>query len=323
MAVYTDVSDDEICDFMAQYDLGDVISCKGIAEGVSNSNFLVVTDRFPVILTLFEERVEAEDLPFFIGLMQHLAQKGLSCPQPLTDRQGHILHRLNGRPALIVSFLKGLWPKKPLPVHCGAVGGAMAYMHLAGLDFQMHRPNTLSRNGWHQFAARCADQGDRVAPGLTGLIYEELAFLDQHWPHDLPNGVIHADLFPDNVFFQGTNLSGIIDFYFACNDMLAYELAICLNCWCFENDGAFNITKSQHMISQYQKTRPLGPKEIEALPILARGAALRFLLTRLYDWLNVPEGALVQPKDPREYMRKLRFHQEVRDAAAYGAIPND
>ena len=318
MAVYTDVSDDQICDFITGYDLGEVLSFKGIAEGVSNSNFLVVTDQAPVILTLFEERVEADDLPFFIGLMQHLAQKGVVCPAPLAGRDGVILRRLNDRPAVIVSFLKGLWPKKPLPVHCGAVGAAMARLHLAGADFAMVRPNALSRAGWHDLAARCAGRGDEMADGLAQGIIDELAFLDHHWPDNLPVGVIHADLFPDNVFFQGDNLTGLIDFYFTCNDMLAYELAIGLNAWCFEADGAFNVTKSRQMIGHYQKIRPLTPAEITALPILARGAALRFLLTRLYDWLNVPPGALVRPKDPREYWQKLRFHRTVNSPLDYG-----
>lgn len=319
MAVYTDVSDDEICAFMARYDLGDVLSCKGIAEGVSNSNFLVVTDRQPVILTLFEERTERHDLPFFVGLMHHLAQKGICCPLPLADQNGVALQELNQRAALIVSFLKGLWPKKPLAIHCAAVGAEMARLHLAGLDFPMHRANALSLAGWHDFAARCGHRGDDIGIGLRQDIEDELRFLDQNWPKNLPTGVIHADLFPDNVFFQGDHLSGIIDFYFACTDMLAYELAICLNCWCFENDGALNITKSRQMIAAYQKIRPLSQDEIAALPILARGAALRFLLTRLYDWFHVPEGALVRPKDPREYWQKLRFHRAVTNPIDYGA----
>jgi homoserine kinase type II len=318
MAVYTDVSDEQICEFIAEYDLGNVLSFKGIAEGVSNSNFLVVTDTAPFILTLFEARVDAQDLPFFIGLMQHLAQKGLVCPQPLAGRDGQILRHLNDRPAIIVSFLKGLWPKKPLPIHCGAVGSAMAHLHLAGQDFAIKRPNALSLAGWHDLAALCQDRGDEIMDGLSQEIMAELAFLDQYWPDDLPVGVIHADLFPDNVFFQRESLTGLIDFYFACNDMLAYELAICLNAWCFEPDGALNITKSQQMIAHYQKIRPLSATEIAALPILARGAALRFLLTRLYDWLNVPPGALVQPKDPREYWQKLRFHRTVQTAKDYG-----
>ena len=318
MAVYTDVSDEQICEFIAEYDLGNVLSFKGIAEGVSNSNFLVVTDTAPFILTLFEARVDAQGLPFFIGLMQHLAQKGLVCPQPLAGRDGQILRHLNDRPAIIVSFLKGLWPKKPLPVHCGAVGSTMAHLHLAGQDFAIKRPNALSLAGWHDLAALCLDRGDEIMDGLSQEIMAELAFLDQYWPDDLPVGVIHADLFPDNVFFQRETLTGLIDFYFACNDMLAYELAICLNAWCFEPDGALNITKSQQMIAHYQKIRPLSAAEIAALPILARGAALRFLLTRLYDWLNVPPGALVQPKDPREYWQKLRFHRTVQTAKDYG-----
>jgi homoserine kinase type II len=318
MAVYTEVSDEELTVFLARYDIGALLSFKGIAEGVENSNFLLNTEQAQFILTLYEKRVHREDLPFFLGLMEHLAARGLSCPTPVHDRTGAVLQELAGRPAAIISFLNGYSVRRPRVPHCGPVGEALADMHLAGADFPLTRANALSLAGWRQLADATADKADRLAHGLAGEIAAELRFLEASWPDDLPAGVIHADLFPDNVFFRGETMSGLIDFYFACNDLLAYDLAICLNAWCFEEPNAINVTKARALLRGYGARRPLSEAEIRALPILARGAALRFLLTRLYDWFNTSESALVRPKDPLEYRRKLRFHQSVRSPGDYG-----
>jgi len=318
VAVYTEFSDEEFEAFMRGYDLGTVTSVKGIAEGVENSNYLLVTERGQFILTLYEKRVAAEDLPFFLGLMEHLAGRGLNCPTPVHDRDGAALKRLAGRPAAIVTFLSGLWVRRPKAEHCGQVGQAMAALHLAARGFGLTRRNALSVDGWRPLYRLSHGRADEVAPGLGAEIERELDFLEAHWPRDLPEGVIHADLFPDNVFFLGGELSGLIDFYFACNDMLAYDVAISLNAWCFEVDGSLNITKARALLARYRDVRPFIDAEIAALPLLARGAAMRFLLTRLHDWLTVPKGALVVPKDPLEYLRKLRFHRAVADAGAYG-----
>lgn len=318
MAVYTEVDDEALEAFLADYELGDLVSCKGIAEGVENSNFLLQTDSGSYILTIYEKRVREEDLPFFIGLMEHLAARSLPCPTPIRARDGKALRRLMDKPAAIVTFLKGIWPKRPEAAHCGELGEAMARLHLAGADFPIHRANDLSVAGWRGLAEACAAGADDVAPGLAVEIRDELADLAAHWPADLPSGVIHADLFPDNVFFLKDRLSGLIDFYFACNDAFAYDLAICLNAWCFEREREFNITKARRLLAGYQQVRPLSPAELEALPLLARGAALRFLLTRLYDWLNQVDGALVRPKDPGEYLAKLRFHRSVAGPGDYG-----
>jgi homoserine kinase type II len=318
MAVYTDVPDDELAAFLRDYDLGDVVSCKGIAEGVENSNFLLRTETGTFILTLYEKRVDPRDLPFFIALMEHLAAAGIACPTPVKARDGQALRRLCGRPAAIVSFLEGLWPRRIQPFHCAGVGDALARLHLAGARFGMTRVNSLSVDGWIHLKDLTGGRADEVQPGLAAEIEGELGRLSGEWPHDLPTGVIHADLFPDNVFFRGERVSGLIDFYFACTDLLAYDLAICLNAWCFESDGSFNVTKAKLLIAAYRAARPLRGEELKALPILARGGALRFLLTRLYDWLNHPPGALVQRKDPLEYLRKLRFHRGVANVAAYG-----
>jgi homoserine kinase type II len=318
MAVYTEVSDEELDGFLAAYDIGEPVSCKGIAEGVENSNYLLQTDRGTFILTLYEKRVSRGELPFFLGLMDHLSAKGFPSPVPIHARDGEALRELCGRPAAIVSFLAGLWPRRVTPAHCRALGEATARMHLAGQDFAMSRPNNLSVAGWKTLFESCRERADEVTPGLADTLGGELAWLEANWPRDLAAGVIHADLFPDNVFFRGETLSGIIDFYFACNDFLAYELAICINAWCFESDGSFNITKARRLLSAYGAVRPVSADEIAALPLLCRGSAIRFLLTRLYDLLNHPEGALVRPKDPLEYLQKLRFHQGVAGPGAYG-----
>jgi homoserine kinase type II len=320
MAVYTEIADDELASFIAGYDIGTVLSLKGIAEGVENSNYLLVTDAGPHILTLYEKRVDPNDLPFFIGLMDHLASRGIICPLPVRNREGEALGTLAGRPAAIVTFLQGMWVRRPRADHCFAIGGALAQLHIAGEGFELTRRNALSVDGWRPLFERAADRADEVMPGLAADIAGELDLLEQSWPSSLPHGVIHADLFPDNVFFLHEELSGLIDFYFACNDFLAYDVAVCLNAWCFEADGSLNVTKARALLSGYQKVRPFTPEELAALPLLARGSALRFLLTRLYDWLNVPPGALVAPKDPLEYLRKLRFHRTVKDVSAYGLI---
>lgn len=318
MAVYTEVSDEALEAFLLRYDIGTLLSFKGIAEGVENSNYLLRTDVASYILTLYEKRVDAKDLPFFLGLLDHLNARGISCPTPCRQANGNALGVLAKRPAAIFTFLDGFSVAKPQVRHCGALGQALGAFHLAGEGFEMTRPNALGVSGWRPLFELSKARADTVQPGLRGDIEATLDLLEANWPADLKRGVIHADLFPDNVFFLRENLSGIIDFYFACNDMLAYDIAICLNAWCFEPDFAFNITKARALLRGYEGVRPLDPAEKNALPLLARGAALRFLLTRLYDWLEVPAGALVTPHDPIEYWRKLRFHNAVESAAEYG-----
>jgi homoserine kinase type II len=318
MAVYTDVPDDELQKFAAQYAIGEVVSCKGIAEGVENSNYLLRTETGTFILTLYEKRVDARDLPFFIALMEHLASRGLACPTPVHGTDGIALRSLCGRPACIITFLDGMWPRRVQPFHCAGVGRALAQLHLAGRSFPMHRPNSLSLAGWETLFESCRERAGDIRPGLPEELAGELAQIEKAWPRDLPSGVIHADLFPDNVFFRGELVSGLIDFYFACTDFLAYDIAICLNAWCFEADGSFNVTKARLLLSNYRTVRPISAAELAALPLLARGSALRFLLTRLYDWLNQPAGAMVRPKDPLEYLQKLRFHRSVSGPGDYG-----
>ena len=318
MAVYTAIDEPALRAFLAAYDLGRPLACEGIAEGVENSNYRLVTERGRYILTLYEKRVDPADLPFFLGLMDHLAARGVPCPTPVHGRDGAALRNLCGRPAALVSFLDGAWPRRVAVAHCSALGAALARLHLAGADFPLRRQNALSLVGWRALFENCRAQADSFLNGLESEIENEVQDIERHWPADLPRGVIHADLFPDNAFFVGHEVSGIIDFYFACVDLLAYDLAICLNAWCFEPDGAFNITKARQMLAAYRAVRPFTARELEALPLLARGAALRFLLTRLFDWQNQVAGALVKPKDPLEYLHKLRFHRGLSGPGAYG-----
>ncbi|MFE0013648.1 homoserine kinase [Mesorhizobium sp. NPDC059054] len=318
MAVYTDVGEGELAAFLKDYPAGELLSYKGIAEGTENSNFLLHTTAGSFILTLYEKRVEKADLPFFLGLMDHLAKQGISCPLPVQRHDGSMIGTLAGRPAVIITFLEGMWLRKPGVAHCREVGKALAELHLAGADFTMHRDNALAIDGWRKLWEASRARADEVEPGLAAEVDEDFADFERNWPKGLPAGIIHADLFPDNVFFLGEKLSGLIDFYFACDDFYAYDLATCLNAWCFEKDFSFNLTKGTALLAGYQSVRPLHATEREALPMLARGSALRFMLTRLYDWLTVPDSGLVIKRDPTEYIRRMRFHRAIGSASEYG-----
>jgi homoserine kinase type II len=320
MAVYTDVTDADLTAFLGHYDIGKARALKGIAEGVENSNFLLHAGAGVYILTLYEKRVDEESLPFFLGLMEHLARHGLNCPLPVRNRSGGALGRIAGRPAAIVTFLEGVSATNPNSDQCAALGESLGKLHEAGADFPMRRPNSLGLSAWPELFQQVGARADEVQPGLSDLIAKELTFLERNWPDDLPSGIIHADLFPDNVLFLGDAVSGLIDFYFACVDDLAYDAAVCLNAWCFDKDQAFDGRKAQAFFTAYERVRPLTAAEAGAIPILARGAALRFTLTRLVDWLNVPPGALVHPKDPREYVRKLQVLQTIGGGAELGLI---
>lgn len=318
MAVYTDISTESLEEFLQRYDLGKLLSFKGIAEGVENSNYFVKTEINSYILTLYEKRVNASELPFFINLMEYLSSQGLNCPLPIRDKKNIALAELSGKPAALVSFLEGLSVKRASPAHCYALGKVLAELHKAGKNFNMKRENSLSVRNWRPLLNASGEKTNSVADGLYIYLQQELDILEKEWPSDLPSGVIHADLFPDNVFFINEKVSGVIDFYFACTDFFAYDLAICLNAWCFEADSSYNLTKGEALFSGYQSIRPLINDEKKNFSLLCRGSAIRFALTRLYDWLNVPEGALVRPKNPMEYKRKLAFHQRILSYSEYG-----
>ncbi len=309
MAVYTDITDAELEALLDAYDLGGARSFKGIAEGVENSNFLLETEAGRYILTVYERRMREEELPFFIDLMRHLAARGFPCPTPIADRTGQVIQRVRGKPAALVSFLSGVSVRRPTVAHARETGVGLARLHLAANGFKGRRANALGQSSWRALFSDQRAGAERMRGGLSRQIDEDLAMLALAWPRDLPTGVIHADLFPDNVFFSGGKFAAAIDFYFACEDALAYDLAICLNAWCFEPDGAFNITAARALVAGYQSLRPLSPAERASVPILAHGAAMRFFLTRLIDWSRADVGALVKPKDPSEYERMLVFHR--------------
>jgi homoserine kinase type II len=318
MAVYTDVAFDDLEALLAEYDIGAPRSFKGIAEGVENSNFVLQTDRGTFILTLYEKRVSAGDLPFFLGLLEHLSVRNVPCPVPVKSRHGAEWTMVNGRPGAILTWLDGLSLQSPDANHCAAAGAALAQLHDAGKSFPLVRSNSLGIAGWTKLADATLARADTVQDGLAKLISSSLATLKKSWPQNLPQGIIHADLFPDNVLFMDGSVSGLIDFYFACNDAYAYDLAVMLNAWCFDSDGTYNVTKGQSLIAAYCEKRPLDAAEMSALPVLAAGAALRFLLTRLHDWLEPDPAALVRPKDPREFAQRLSFHRGVGSVAEYG-----
>jgi homoserine kinase type II len=309
MAVYTDISDAELEAFLARYDLGAPLAFKGIAEGVENSNFLLETEHGRYFLTIYERRVRPEDLPFFLGFMQHLAARGFPSATPVADRAGRLIGSLRGKPAAIVTFLSGLSVRRPGVAHCREAGEGLAWLHQAGEGFALRRANDLGHGAWAGLFGGLRGAADDLKPGLGAVIAQDLAHLAAAWPAGLPEGLIHADFFPDNVFFQGGKFAGAIDFYFAGWDTLAYDVGVALNAWCFEPDGSFNVTAARAFVAGYERRRPLSADERAALPILAHGAALRFFLTRLADWGATPAGALVRPKDPLEYERKLAVHR--------------
>ncbi|MFZ5718948.1 MAG: homoserine kinase [Pseudomonadota bacterium] len=319
MAVYTDITDDELSDLLADFDLGAPLSFKGIAEGVENSNFLLETERGRFILTVYEKRVREEDLPFFLELMRWLAKHGYPSAEPMADRQGRLIRRVRGKPCAIVGFLNGLSVRRPTVAHCREAGAGLAGLHLAADGFAMRRENDLGQGAWAPMFEGLRGAAENLKPGLAAVLEADLRKLAAEWPRDLPAGVIHADYFPDNVFFTAGKFAGTIDFYFACNDALAYDVAVALNAWCFEPDGSFNITAARALVAGYESQRPLSDAERAALPILAHGAAMRFFLTRLHDWGATPAGALVKPKDPLEYERKLAVHRASPDLVLFGA----
>jgi len=318
MAVYTTVDDIALATFLSAYDLGDILSFAGIAEGVENSNYLLRTTKAHYILTLYEKRVDVDDLPFFMELMTHLASKGMNCPLPVASRDGRILQQLEGRPCAIFSFLDGTSSRYPNREKCQALGQSLAEFHLNANSITQSRQNALGPASWKPLLDSVGKRVDEIAPQMQSMVKDQLNSILDAWPQNLPRGIIHADLFPNNVLFIGDTLTGVIDFYFACEDILAYDLGICLNSWCFDADGSFNLTKSRSLINGYQAVRPLNEREIAAVPVLAAGSAMRFFLTRLYDWLHTPKDALVSPKDPMEYWGILRFHQSVSGFGAYG-----
>ncbi|WP_421934627.1 homoserine kinase [Phenylobacterium sp.] len=318
MAVYTDITDEELALLLADYDLGTPVAFKGIAEGVENSNFLLETTVGRYFLTVYEKRMREEELPFFLDLMRWLARHDYPCAAPMADRAGQTIKRVRGKPAAIVEFLPGLSVRRPTAAHCREAGEGLARLHLAAQGFPGTRANDLGQEAWAPLFATLRGAAEDLKPGLAATIGADLDRLAKAWPVGLPAGIVHADYFPDNVFFNAGKFAGAIDFYFACVDALAYDIAVALNAWCFEADGSFNITSARALVAGYERHRPLSDAERAALPVLAHGAAMRFFLTRLEAWGATPAGALVRPKDPLEYERKLAVHREAPDLVLFG-----
>ncbi|MDA9591535.1 homoserine kinase [Pelagibacteraceae bacterium] len=318
MAVYTDITKNELDSFLALYNIEKIIKFTGIKEGVENSNFLLESSNAKYILTIFEKRTDENDLPFFFNLMNHLNDNEIKCPQVIKDKSKKLYNLIKDKPAVITSFLNGISLKKIEPKHCGELGENLAKFHLASNKLKIKRDNALGIKDLTNLMDSINKLNLKEHADLLTIINNEYDYLKNKLPFDLPSGIIHADLFPDNVFFINEQLSGIIDFYFACNDYYAYELAICINAWCFERDNEFNISKAKSFLHQYNSIRKISAEELESLPTLARAAALRFLLTRLYDKIHHDENNLVSTKDPQEYYEKLKFHQTVKSVSEYG-----
>ncbi|MFT9099239.1 MAG: homoserine kinase [Zymomonas mobilis subsp. pomaceae] len=319
MAVYTSVSNDEVSSFLALYpESGRLLSVKGITEGVENSNYLITTDRRAYILTLYEKRVNPEELPFFMALTDHLAAENLPVPKAWRSRDGKQIQTLAGRPACLIEFLQGRWTPSPSPAQTQATGEMLGKMHNSLTHFNLNRKNSLDLPSWHELFHRCGIEAlNSIEAGMGDEVKQELAYLDQFWPKDLPHSVIHADLFPDNVLFEGERLKGVIDFYFACTEIRAWDLAITYSAWCFDSDNRFLPEHAHALIKGYHQTFTLSEEERAAFPVLLRGAALRFLLTRAWDWLNTPKEALVVPKDPRDFFKRM-LHYRQADLTALG-----
>ena len=320
MAVYTKLSENNLKDFFSKYNLGKLLKFQGIQEGIENSNYFVKTDSGKFILTVYEKRVEEKDLPFFMGLMKNIFNKNFPSPEPIINKNGNYITEIFGKKAAVVSFLEGTSKKNLTPGNCHEVGIYTAKLHTITKNLNIKRTNRLSVNSWRLIYRKIQRDCSKIYPDLTKIIERNLEVIEDKWPKNIPRGIIHADLFPDNIFFKGSKLTGIIDFYFSCYDFYALEIAICLNALCFEGKNenlSFNVTKAKKFIDGYSSIRKLTEEEKESLKILCHGAAMRFLLTRVFDYLNLTEDALVKIKDPVEYLKRLEFHNSVKNYQDY------
>ena len=320
MAVYTKLSENKLKEFFSKYNLGDLLSYKGIAEGIGNTNYFVQTEKGKFILTLYEKRVEEKDLPFFISLMKNLFDKNFLCPQPIINKNGNYISEISGKKAAVVSFLNGYSKKNLSPDECFMVGEATAKLHLITKDLTGKRENKLSVKSWRNIYDKVKKDCSKIHPNLSSIIEKNLDEIENNWPKNIPSGIIHADLFPDNIFFKDNEISGIIDFYFSCFDSYSFEIAICLNALCFEGKNenlSFNVTKAKKFVDGYSSIRKLTVEEKKSLKVLCQGAAIRFLLTRVFDYLNLTKEAIVKIKDPIEYLKRLEFHDSVKNYEDY------
>ena len=320
MAVYTKLSEEKLKKFFSKYSLGNLLNYKGIEEGIENTNYFIQTEKGKFILTVYEKRVDEKDLPFFISLMRNLFDNNFPSPEPIINNNGNYISEIAGKKAAVVSFLEGRSKKNLNPSDCFDVGVSTAKLHLITKNLTQKRENKLSVDSWKKIYNKVKKDCSKIHPKLTDVIEKNLLEIEKKWPKNIPSGIIHADLFPDNVFFKNNKLSGIIDYYFSCYDFYSFEIAICLNALCFEGKNenlSFNVTKAKKFIDGYSTIRKLEKAEKESLKILCQGAALRFLLTRVFDYLNLTEGAIVKIKDPVEYLKRLEFHDKVKNYQDY------
>ena len=320
MAVYTKLSENQLKDFFSKYNLGRLLNYKEIKEGIENTNYFIKTENGKFILTLYEKRVEERDLPFFISLMKNLFDRNFPSPEPIINKNGNYISEISGKKAAVVSFLHGNAKKNLNPENCYNVGVNTAKLHLITKDLTGKRQNKLSISSWRKIYNKVKKDCSKIHSNLPNIIEKNLDVIEKNWPKNIPSGIIHADLFPDNIFFEGSKLTGFIDYYFSCNDFYAFEIAICLNALCFEGKNenlSFNVTKAKKFIDGYSSIRKLSDNEKNSLKILCQGAAIRFLLTRVFDYLNLIEGAIVKIKDPVEYLKRLEFHNSVKNYKDY------
>ena len=320
MAIYTKLSENNLKEFFLKYNLGKLINYQGIQQGIENTNYLVNTDKGKYILTIYEKRVEEKDLPFFMGLMRNLFDAKFPSPEPIINKNGNYITKIFEKKAAVVSFLDGSAKKILSPDNCYEVGIQTARMHKITKQLNVKRKNILSINSWREIYKNVEEDCIKIHPNLTKIVEKNLDEIENNWPKNIPSGIIHADLFPDNIFFRSNKLTGIIDFYFSCYDFYAFEIAICINALCFEGQKeklSFNVTKAKKFIDGYSSVRLLSEEEKKSLKILCQGAAMRFLLTRVFDYLNLIEGAIVKIKDPIEYLKRLEFHNSVTNYKDY------
>ena len=320
MAIYTKLSENVLKEFFSKYNLGKLVNYNGIQDGIENTNYFVQTDKGKFILTIYEKRVEEQDLPFFMGLMRNLFDSNFPSPEPLINKNGNYITEIANKKAAVVSFLNGSAKKILSPDNCNKVGIESAKLHMITKNLKGKRENRLSVDSWKKIYKKIKKDCTKIHPNLTNIIEKNLQEIENSWPKNIPSGIIHADLFPDNIFFKGNTVTGIIDFYFSCHDFYAFEIAICLNALCFEGQKenlSFNVTKAKKFIDGYSSIKKITEEEKKYLKILCQGAAMRFLLTRVFDYLNLTEGALVKIKDPIEYLKRLEFHNSVKDYQDY------
>ena len=320
MAVYTKFNRNKIEEILSNYNLGKLNQFKGIEEGIENSNYFLSVEKKKFILTVYEKRVRSEDLPFFSNLMSSLNKSNFKCPAPIINKQNKTITDFEGKKLMIVSFLEGKAKQNLSPLNCKSVGIEVAKMHKITSNFKFKRDNDLSVKSWRTLFNSVKDKCSKIHKDLPKLIEENLDDVEKNWPANLPRGIIHADLFHDNIFFIKDKFSGIIDFYFSCEDFLAFEIAICFNALCFDGlkeNLSFNVTKAKNFIDGYTSVRKLSDEEKNNIKVLSQGAALRFLLTRVFDAINKVEGAIVKIKDPVEYLKRLEFHKNSKNYEDY------